>query len=138
MGQFGQDLAGGFDAVERGHGDVHDHDVGSMLLGEGEGFAAVGNISSMTCEARPSISRRKREAAAHHGAESSARRMRMAFIGQHHAQVRALARLDLTAKVPPRWLTRSCIPNSPMHLVLEQPGGRFAIVVNGEEGLSAS
>lgn len=36
-----EDAAGGFDAVEFGHGDVHDDDIGKKGLGEFEGFATV-------------------------------------------------------------------------------------------------
>lgn len=36
-----EDAAGGFDAVEFRHGDVHDDDVGEKRLGEVEGFATV-------------------------------------------------------------------------------------------------
>ena len=36
-----ENAAGGFDAVEFGHGDVHDDDIGEKGLGEFEGFATV-------------------------------------------------------------------------------------------------
>ena len=37
--------ARGLDAVQLGHGDVHHHDVGLQLLGQFDGFAAVGGLA---------------------------------------------------------------------------------------------
>src|SRR5205823_10181364 len=37
--------AGGGHAVEHGHGDVHEHDVGTELLGQPDGLLAVGGLA---------------------------------------------------------------------------------------------
>src|SRR5262249_52972542 len=37
--------AGGGDAVEAGHSDVHEYDVGEVLLGEADGVVAVGGLA---------------------------------------------------------------------------------------------
>ena len=38
------DQPGGLDAVEDGHGDVHQHHVGQQLLGQAERLLAVGRL----------------------------------------------------------------------------------------------
>src|ERR1700722_6495722 len=46
FGPFGQDLAGGIDAVEAGHADIHDDHVrGGGIAGHGEGHSAVGGFA---------------------------------------------------------------------------------------------
>jgi hypothetical protein len=40
------DLGGGIDTIELGHGNVHDDNVGGELLGEANGFAAVAGLSN--------------------------------------------------------------------------------------------
>lgn len=39
------DEAGGFDAVHAGHAQVHEDDVGTEFLREGDGFASVGGLA---------------------------------------------------------------------------------------------
>ncbi len=41
----GGDPAGGLDAVEHGHPDVHHHDVGAQFLGEADGLGAVPGLA---------------------------------------------------------------------------------------------
>jgi hypothetical protein len=41
----GSDAAGGLDAVDSGHADVNEHDVGAFPLGEAERFVAVARLA---------------------------------------------------------------------------------------------
>jgi hypothetical protein len=41
----GREAAGGFDAVELRHGDIHDDDIGPQAGGEFDGFAAVAGFA---------------------------------------------------------------------------------------------
>jgi multidrug efflux pump subunit AcrA (membrane-fusion protein) len=41
---FGSDPAGGLDAVEHGHGDIHHYHIRCVLLGHGDGLAAIAGV----------------------------------------------------------------------------------------------
>ena len=41
VGRVLEDLSGGFQAVDQGHGNVHDHNIRTIFAGEGDGLATV-------------------------------------------------------------------------------------------------